>query len=164
LAHACRLLAYKVPNVTMFNATSSATAAPTGAPSAAAVPMPSVQPAVVPAQPQPAPAQPAPSKPHEDKSPDFHILGSGGTAGATGVEAKSNQVTIPLDQFAKQSGPDAAVHTAGGVMSVHAVFQLDAKTRELTVAIVNEDGQLVRLIPPESVSRMITAMAMYRGR
>jgi hypothetical protein len=32
------------------------------------------------------------------------------------------------------------------------------------VAIVNEDGQLVRLIPPESVARMITAMAAYRGR
>ena len=56
------------------------------------------------------------------------------------------------------------MQTATGVVSVHAVFQLDARTRELSVAIVNEDGQLVRMIPPESVSRMIAAMATYRGR
>jgi hypothetical protein len=171
LVGACRLLAYKVPNVTMFNATPTATAAPSGATAAAALPKPAAQPAAaaVPAQSAPVPAQAAPAqaqpaKPQADKAPEFHVLGTGGTAGATGVEAKPGQVTIPLDQFAKQSGPDAAVQTAGGTMSVHAVFQLDAKTRQLTVAIVNEDGQLVRLIPPESVSRMITAMATYRGR
>jgi hypothetical protein len=78
--------------------------------------------------------------------------------------AAPSQLTVVLDQFARQSGPDAAVETPGGVVSVHAVFQLDARTRELTVAIVNEDGQLVRMIPPESVARMIAAMAAYRGR
>jgi uncharacterized FlaG/YvyC family protein len=78
--------------------------------------------------------------------------------------ARPGSVTVPLDQFAKQSGPDAAVQTAAGVVSVHAVFQLDAKTRELSVAIVSEDGQLIRMIPPESVARMIAAMATYRGR
>lgn len=154
----------------MLNATPSATAAPSGASSAAAVPLPAAQPAAapVPAQPvplaQPAPAQHHAAKLHEDKGPEFHVLGGSGTAGATGVDARVNQLTIPLDQFAKQSGPDAEVRTSGGAMSVHAVFQLDAKTRELTVAIVNEDGQLVRLIPPDSVARMITAMATYRGR
>ena len=112
----------------------------------------------VPVQPQPTRAA------HEDRAPDFHVLGSDGTPGATGVGTSPNQVAIPLDQFAKQGGPDASVSTAGGVVSVHAVFQLDAKTRELTVAIVNENGQLVRMIPPESVARMITAMAAYRGR
>jgi hypothetical protein len=78
--------------------------------------------------------------------------------------ARNASVTVPLDDFAKQSGPDAAVQTAGGVVSVHAVFQLDAKTRELSVAIVSEDGQLIRMIPPKSVARMIAAMATYRGR
>ena len=83
---------------------------------------------------------------------------------ATGVADRQDAVTVPLDQFSKQGGPDASVQTSGGIVSVHAVFQLDAKTRELSVAIVNEDGKLVRMIPPESVSRMIAAMAAYRGR
>lgn len=148
----------------MFNAAPTATAVPAGTTSAAASPVPTPRAAPA-AQPQALPVVPHPaSKSLEDSAPEFHVLGSSGTPGATGVAAKAGSLAIPLDQFAKQSGPDAAVQTASGVMSVHAVFQLDAKTRELTVAIVNEDGQLVRMIPPESVSRMITAMATYRGR
>jgi redox-sensitive bicupin YhaK (pirin superfamily) len=151
--------------MTMLNAAPTATSVPAGTGSAAAAPQ---------AAPNAAPAAarvPAPSVQHhptanepQAKDPEFHVLGSGGTAGATGVAQQPGTVTIPLDQFAKQSGPDASVQTAGGVVSVHAVFQLDAKTRELSVAIVNEDGQLVRMIPPDSVARMIAAMATYRGR
>jgi hypothetical protein len=151
--------------MTMLNAAPTAASVPTGTTAASAGPTPALH-----ASPVTVPAQPTAAQHHEAareqdaKNPEFHILGSGGTPGATGVADRPNSVSVPLDQFSRQSGPDASVKTATGVVSVHAVFQLDAKTRELSVAIVNEDGQLVRLIPPESVARMIAAMATYRGR
>jgi FlaG protein len=150
---------------TLNAAPTAASAAHTGTAGAAAVPVKVPQ-----ATPVPLPFPPAPrgdpGKGHEAQAPDLHLPGSGvgATPGATAVMARQSSVTVPLDAFAKQSGPDAAVQTAAGVVSVHAVFQLDAKTRELSVAIVSEDGQLIRLIPPESVARMIAAMATYRGR
>jgi hypothetical protein len=148
--------------MTMLNAASTATNVPSGTSTAHAVAAPA--PANPAATQPPAAQHRQAAKEPEAKGPEFHVLGSSGTAGATGVGDRPGSVTVPLDQFSKQSGPDASVQTAGGVVSVHAVFQLDAKTRELSVAIVNEDGQLVRMIPAESVSRMIAAMAMYRGR
>ncbi len=74
------------------------------------------------------------------------------------------ELTVPLDQFAKRGGPDASVKTATGVVYVHAVFQMDPTTKEMSVSIVDEAGRLVRMIPPDSVARMIAAMATYRGR
>jgi hypothetical protein len=146
--------------MTMLNAAPTATAAPTGATVVATVPTPTV-----PVPPTPAGAgQTAKDAKGQAEAPDVHVLGSGGTPGATGSADRTVGVTVPLDAFAKRSGPDATVRTVNGTVSVHAVFQLDDKTRQVTVAIVNEDGKLVRLIPPESVSRMIAAMAMYRGR
>ena len=149
--------------MTMLNAASTAVNVPSGATATAAAPTPAPQPTPMPVLAQPVQHHQA-AKEHEAKEPEFHVLGSSGTPGATGVADRQDAVTVPLDQFSKQGGPDASVQTSGGIVSVHAVFQLDAKTRELSVAIVNEDGKLVRMIPPESVSRMIAAMAAYRGR
>ena len=73
-------------------------------------------------------------------------------------------VTVPLDAFAKRGGPDVAVSTTAGMVRVHAVFQVDPTTREMTVSVVDEAGKLVRMIPPDSVAQMIAAMAAYRGR
>jgi hypothetical protein len=87
-----------------------------------------------------------------------------GTTGAVpGVHAQTG-VVVPLDAFAKQGGPDVSVKTAAGLMRVHAVFQMDPTTRELTVSVVDEAGRLIRMIPSDSVARMIAAMAAYRGR
>lgn len=103
-------------------------------------------------------------------APKLPLAGSGATApelGSTGhaqaVHAKGS-VMVPLDAFAKRGGPDVAVQTAQGMIRVHAVFQVDPSTRELTVSVVDEAGQLIRIIPSESVARMIAAMASYRGR
>jgi hypothetical protein len=103
---------------------------------------------------------------------DLHVSGSGGTTsaaadaarGMTAIGADQGRVVVPLDAFAKQGGPDVSIKTEAGVVSAHAVFQMDARTRELTVAVVDQDGNLIRMIPAESVARMITAMAAYRGR
>jgi uncharacterized FlaG/YvyC family protein len=34
----------------------------------------------------------------------------------------------------------------------------------MSVSVVDEAGHLIRLIPPDSVAKMIAAMAAYRGR
>ncbi len=73
-------------------------------------------------------------------------------------------VTVPLDAFAKRAGPDAQVKTDQGPVSLHAVFQQDPVTKEMTVSLVDEAGRLIRMIPPDSVAKMIAAMAAYRGR
>lgn len=153
--------------MTMINAAPTATAAPSGASPAAAVPVAQPAPAPVPAplaRPVPNPAQNREAKARQSSAAEIHLLGSVAPEDAATLGIKASAVTVPLDQFAKQSGPDASVQTAAGVVSVHAVFQFDAKTRKVSVAIVNADGQLVRMIPPESVSAMITAMSAYRGR
>jgi hypothetical protein len=103
--------------------------------------------------------------------------GAGVATGPTGAEATGaalvagsglvggpGSVVVPLDAFAKRGGPDVAIKTDAGMVQVHAVFQLDPSTRELSVSVVDESGRLIRLIPPESVSQMIAAMATYRGR
>ncbi|MFN8629878.1 MAG: hypothetical protein U0838_06010 [Chloroflexota bacterium] len=109
---------------------------------------------------QPAPAQHHAGKLHEDKGPVR--LGGSGTAGATGVDARVNQLTIPLDQFLRQSGPDAEVDLgrrhertrSSGSTPRPASSPSRSSTRTT---------QPVRLIPPDSVARMITAMATYRA-
>ncbi|MEI7743847.1 MAG: flagellar protein FlaG [Chloroflexota bacterium] len=101
-----------------------------------------------------------------------HVPGSGtsGTTGSTplpGVARPTSDtraLVVPLDAFAKRGGPDVSVKTDAGILRVHAVFQMDPSTKEMSVSIVDEAGRLVRMIPPESVARMIAAMAAYRGR
>ena len=73
-------------------------------------------------------------------------------------------MTVPLDAFAKRAGPDVAVSADAGMIRVHAVFQMDPSTKEMSVSVVDEAGRLVRMIPPDSVAKMIAAMAAYRGR
>ena len=92
------------------------------------------------------------------------IAGSG-TGAATGVASPTNGLlNVQLDAFARRSGPDVAIDTVAGLVRVHAVFQLDPTTREMTVSVVDETGKLVRMIPSDSVAQMIAAMAAYRGR
>lgn len=149
--------------MTILNAAPNAAPAPSGTTAAPAAPAQAVKPAAVPVQAHHTPAR---SSKDKAKSPELNLPGSGKTltSGRVATEDKTSAVVVPLDEFAKQSGPDAEVKTASGMVSVHAVFQLDAKTRELSVAIVDADGALIRMIPPDSVARMIAAMATYRGR
>ncbi len=146
--------------MTTLNATPAAIASPTGT---------GTLPVTGQALPDPAARK---AEPKRLDATSLHVPASGGMTsaaadaalGMTALGTARNRVVIPLDAFAKQAGPDVSVRTATGVVSAHAVFQMDARTRELTVAVVDQDGNLLRLIPPESVARMITAMAAYRGR
>lgn len=100
----------------------------------------------------------------------LHIGGNSATAPQlplAGVASTTSTTTAPavqLDAFGKRGGPDVSVKTDGGLMRAHAVFQMDPTTNEMTVSIVDEGGRLIRMIPPDSVARMIAAMAQYRGR
>jgi hypothetical protein len=84
--------------------------------------------------------------------------------GTAWTDRPGGAVTVPLDAFAKRAGPDVAVATDAGPVRVHAVFQMDPTTKEMSVSVVDEAGRLIRMIPPDSVAKMIAAMAAYRGR
>jgi hypothetical protein len=110
----------------------------------------------------------ASSKPSKVEVKPIPVAGSGayleealGVASATSATAGK---PVVLDAFAKRGGPDVAVKTDAGIVAVHAVFQMDPTTNEMQVSIVDDAGRLIRMIPPDSVARMIAAMATYRGR
>ena len=92
--------------------------------------------------------------------------------GAAGVEQlptiagprRETGITVGLDAFARRGGPDVAVATDTGLVRAHAVFSVDPTTKEMSVSVVDEAGKLIRMIPPDSVAKMIAAMATYRGR
>lgn len=107
----------------------------------------------------------APGGTHAPEPAQVRADGEARAAAAAHQAPAQAKVVVPLDTFGKQGGPDAAVETGGGGMvQVHAVFQMDPTTRELTVSVVDADGRLIRMIPPDSVARMLAAMATYRGR
>ena len=69
-----------------------------------------------------------------------------------------------MDQFSQQAGPDVRVDGADGPTAMFAVFTVDPETDRVRVAVVDEQGRVVRLIPAESVSEMVATMDSYRTR
>jgi hypothetical protein len=67
-----------------------------------------------------------------------------------------------LDEFARRAGPDAAIDTSAGIVQVYAVFAVDPQTKRVRVSVVDAQGRLIRMIPPENVGEMIAAMASYQ--
>jgi FlaG protein len=68
------------------------------------------------------------------------------------------------DDFAREAGPDVKVDTPAGPQSLSAVFSVDPETDRVRVAVVDQEGRVVRLIPADSVHEMVTSMNAYRGR
>jgi len=60
--------------------------------------------------------------------------------------------------------PDVEIAVNDAMLRVFAVFQVDPETHEMHVSVVDEQGRLVRLIPPDSVAQMINEMAAYSRR
>ncbi len=60
--------------------------------------------------------------------------------------------------------PDVEIAFDKGMVRVFAVFQVDPQTNEMQVSVVDDEGRLIRLIPPDSVAEMISAMAAYSRR
>ena len=66
------------------------------------------------------------------------------------------------DRFAQRAGPDVSFQGPDGMTEAYAVFQIDPDSKELRVTVVDGHGQVLRVIPPRSISDMIESMGRYR--
>ena len=72
------------------------------------------------------------------------------------------EVGVPQkDRFSKNAGPDVSFKGPDGVTEAYAVFQIDPQSKRLQVTVVDSTGQVLRIIPPRSVSQMIETMGRY---
>lgn len=86
-----------------------------------------------------------------------------GTAPAAVPQVSPVPVAALPDRFAKQAGPDVTYKGPDGLTEAYAVFQIDPESKQLRVTVVDAQGQVLRVIPPRSVSEMMEAMGRYRG-
>ena len=68
-----------------------------------------------------------------------------------------------LDEFARRAGPDVAVGSGPEAVKVYAIFAVDPDTNRMRVRVVDDTGRLIRMIPAESVAKMIAAMTGYKS-
>ena len=66
------------------------------------------------------------------------------------------------DRFAKQAGPDVSFKGPNGMTEAYAVFQIDPESKQLLVTVVDGQGQVLRVIPPRTISQMMESMGRYR--
>jgi hypothetical protein len=85
-----------------------------------------------------------------------------GTAPAAIPQIAPQRVAPQRDSFAKQAGPDVSFKGPDGVTEAYAVFQIDPESKQLLVMVVDAQGEVIRVIPPKSVSQMIDSMSRYR--
>jgi FlaG protein len=89
-------------------------------------------------------------------------LVSTGTAPAAIPQLAPHQAAPQKDRFARQAGPDASFKGPNGLTEAYAVFQIDPESKQLLVTVVDAEGQVLRVIPPRSVSQMMESMGRYR--
>jgi hypothetical protein len=87
-----------------------------------------------------------------------------GTGGSVGPAGATRDSATPHDPNHLDRSPDVEIAIADTMVRVHALFHVDPKTNTVHVSVVDEHGKVVRLIPPESVSEMLAAMAAYPTR
>ncbi len=85
-----------------------------------------------------------------------------GTAPAAIPQLASVPTAAAKDRFAKQAGPDVSFKGPDGLTEAYAVFQIDPQSKQLQVMVVDSQGQVIRMIPPRSVSQMMETMGRYR--
>jgi hypothetical protein len=85
-----------------------------------------------------------------------------GTAPAVIPGLSPKSVAGQSDRFSKQAGPDVSFKGPDGLTEAYAVFQIDPQSKQLQVMVVDAQGQVLRVIPPRSVSQMIESMDRYR--
>ncbi len=77
-----------------------------------------------------------------------------------GSPASPPPVVKPATPAAAPTRPSADVVAFG--RDTFAVFSVDKDSGATRIAIYDGDGQLVRMIPPEGVSEMLSQLAAYR--
>ncbi len=86
------------------------------------------------------------------------------SAAAAAVMPKLIHEAAPApDRFARRAGPDVSIKTSDGMTQVYAVFSVDPESKELRVALVDDEGRVLRTIPPSSVAQMIQSMGRYHA-
>jgi hypothetical protein len=85
-----------------------------------------------------------------------------GTAPAVVPQLAPTTEATQRDRFAKRAGPDVSFKGSDGTTEAYAVFQIDPESKRLQVTVVDGHGQVLRVIPPRSVSEMIQSMSRYR--
>ena len=85
-----------------------------------------------------------------------------GTAPAAIPQLAPAMIGAQRDRFAREAGPDVSFKGPDGLTEAYAVFQIDPESKQLQVMVVNAEGQVLRMIPPRSVSQMIESMSRYR--
>lgn len=66
-------------------------------------------------------------------------------------------VSVALDELSRRLGPDVAI----GIKEVHVLFSVDSSTHETRIVLVDARGNVLRMIPPDSVSSMLASMRRY---
>jgi hypothetical protein len=90
------------------------------------------------------------------------VLVTTGIAPAAIPQVAPKQAAPEKDSFAKQAGPDVSFKGPDGVTEAYAVFQIDPESKQLQVMVVDAQGQILRMIPPRSLSQMMDSMSRYR--
>jgi hypothetical protein len=85
-----------------------------------------------------------------------------GTAPAAIPQLAPAAIGAQRDRFAREAGPDVSFKGPDGLTEAYAVFQIDPESKQLQVMVVDSEGQVLRMIPPRSVSQMIESMSRYR--
>jgi len=85
-----------------------------------------------------------------------------GTAPAVVQQLAPTTEATQRDRFAKRAGPDVSYKGPDGMTEAYAVFQIDPQSKQLLVTVVDGEGQIVRVIPPRTVSQMMASMGRYR--
>jgi hypothetical protein len=85
-----------------------------------------------------------------------------GTAPAAISQVAPMQGPANKDRFAKQAGADVSFKGPDGLTEAYAVFQIDPESKQLRVTVVDGNGQVLRVIPPKSISDMMESMGRYR--
>jgi hypothetical protein len=85
-----------------------------------------------------------------------------GSAPAAVPQLAPAQAAPQRDRFAKRAGPDVSYKGPDGMTEAYAVFQIDPQSKQLLVTVVDGEGQIVRVIPPRTVSQMMESMGRYR--
>jgi hypothetical protein len=71
---------------------------------------------------------------------------------------------IGRDAFAHAAGPDVRLDGEKGPASVYAIFAVEPGTNEVRIALLDDVGHLIRMIPSTSVADMLKTMASYVRR
>lgn len=100
-------------------------------------------------------------------SSDLTTTAAPAATAAIALLQDSRPAPSAIDAFSKLAGPDVAIGSGSAEVRAYAVFDVDPATGKVRIKVVDDTGQLIRLIPSESVAAMLAAMAdaaIYVGR